>query len=496
MDPSIPLQVQVPTLSQAFAGPNAMLSMAQGLQSLQQSRQQVESQNIQLQSQRQANDERQSLMRLMQDPDSGVFNPDGSPNLEVAQKKILQVAPQTGPDVINKLTQLSSAHSNATQAKMNLNSAGRAQVSGLATALDAMGASPTQAAAAFKQLSDDNPDDPHIKQLADSYGTTLGMMPPDTPKDAMSKALKNLRAQLMSPQDQQATYAPTAGQFSNGAQSFPVATNPNRADYNATIGQPRDVGLLPAPSQNVVGTGPTGNPTVMTRDPYGRPTGIQNVPGAQGPVVIPPNESSATLPEVQQIRTAANTAAKQVPQLHQNAQEIQNLADQIPKGAAGNWWSTLSSKLGYNLGNDDATARQRLKHYMALQTSAAAQAMGADSVHAQQTAEAAGAGNEDWTPSAIKSTSKVFDAYATGMANFNNGLESYLSSPNNQAGPWGARTFQNAWSANFDPTAMQVVNALKSGDKAELAELNKRVTPDIKRKALNLAALIRGQIPQ
>ncbi|HEY6019341.1 MAG TPA: hypothetical protein VIY48_05380, partial [Candidatus Paceibacterota bacterium] len=205
-----------------------------------------------------------------------------------------------------------------------------------------------------------------------------------------------------------------------------------------------------------------------------------------------------TLPEVMQIRSAANNAASLAPGMHDNAKNIVQLADEMPKGKWGAFTTELASKIGYQVNDNASTIRQRLGHFMSLQMQQAASAMGANTDAAKATAEAAATGNGDWTPEAIKSTAKKYDAYVSGMEYFNKGMEGYLNSPQNTAGQWGARQFKNAWSANFDPVAMEILNAKKNGDTAEYKALvqQNRGNQQLIQKVKALGALSQGHLPQ
>jgi hypothetical protein len=95
---------------------------------------------------------------------------------------------------------------------------------------------------------------------------------------------------------------------------------------------------------------------------------------------------------------------------------------------------------------------------------------------------------------ALKAITKVNDAYVTGNEMFNKGIQATLANPNNPKDIYAVRDFQNAWSSNFDPRIMQLENAVKAGDTAEIKAIKTHLGPQgiaqLQVKATNLQQLI------
>lgn len=485
LDPSIPLSGTQPQPMQSLSNVLDMANSATRLRANQ----------IDLQKATQANNERIAMQGFMSNPDNWQTN--GQIDMSKVNAAVPKLAPYTGSDYIGRLTALSSAQTSAAQASQNLSESTRGIVSSTIGILGRSGIDdPKPYMFALDNLKKQFPNDQHVAQMADSYKTILSMTPPGS---HISQGAITLSQSLLSPTEQQGALSPTAGLTNTGGQLAETISKPmvgGNAPSISVTGRAQPLTLSPG-EQHVLGTDASGNPITIDRSPTGVITGVSGAGGRQ-PVMPPPGESSSTLPEVIKIRTDANNAAALAPGMHDNAKNIIKLADEIPQGKGGAWWVDLGSRLNYPLGGDEATARQRLGHFMGLQMQQAASAMGADTDAAKATAEAAATGSGDWTPAALKSTAKKYDAYVSGMEYFNKGMEGYLNGQQNTSGQWGARQFRNAWSANFDPVAMEILNAKKNGDTAEYKSLVQanRGNSQLIQKVKALGALSQGHMPQ
>lgn len=483
LDPSIPLQANNTSPMQSLSG---MLDVGNSMLRL-------KANSIEVQKATQANKERLVMQDFMSNPDN--WQTDGQVDMAKVNAAVPKLAPYTGADYIGKLTTLSNAQTNASQASMSLTQNERGIAANVVGILGRAGIDdPKVYSNALDDLKKQFKDSPGMQKMADSYKTILGMTPPGA---HISQGAVRLSQSLLDPAQQQSALSPTAGLTNTGGELAETINQPavgGNAPSVTMTGRAQPLTLAPG-EQHLVTTDATGNPATIDRSPTGEITGVS---GINRPAFPPPGESTSTLPEVQKIRTDANNAASLAPGMHDNARNIVQLADEMPKGKWGAFTTELASKIGYQVNDSQATIRQRLGHFMSLQMQQAASAMGANTDAAKATAEAAATGNGDWTPEAIKSTAKKYDAYVSGMEYFNKGMEGYLNSPQNTAGQWGARQFKNAWSANFDPEAMELLNAKKNGDKQEYQALidKNRGNKHFIEKVKNLNALVNGQIPR
>ena len=262
--------------------------------------------------------------------------------------------------------------------------------------------------------------------------------------------------------------------------------------------QPATGAVIPltiAPGEReVVSNNPvTQSPQVVTKGPQGNVVGVTPAPVAPGIPQLAPGDPQE-IPQRTAQRVAVNQAAANVPEQHFNNRQIIELAPKAFTGAGSQALGKVFSAYGIQqVPGDEASNYQRLGHFMARQVQANATAMGAGPDQAREIAANA-VGTTNWTKDAIVSTAKVNDAFATGLEHFNQGMEKAIQA--NGGNVLAVRDFQNAWSANFDPRAMQIYNAVQSGDKAEINAVVKQVggknsaqARDLIQKARNLETL-------
>ena len=482
----------------AQAHPSTMqdaLAPISSLMNLRQQQQQVQGTDIQLQKAMQANHERVLLQNFTSDPNN--WQTDGQIDMSKINAAVPKIAPLTGGEYIGKMTGLAAAQTQASQAKLQFTNSERTAVGQLYGVLGRAGVTdPAVVSKELDNLKAQYPDNPQMSQYIDAAKVTLGHLQPGP---GVSKQLITNSQALLSPDAQQGALSPQASLTNTGGALNETITQPavgGNAPSVSMTGRSQPLTLSPS-EQSIPATDAQGRPYTIDRNPQGQITGLQGV-GASQPILPPSGESMSTLPEVQKIRTDANAAAAAAPGMLDNAKNIIELADQMPQGKWGGWTTELASKIGYQANDNAATIRQRLVHFMALQSAQAAQTMGLGTDASRAVAEAAASGSQDWSADAIKATARKFAAYVKGSAEFNKGLESYLASPQDSAGQWGARQFKNAWSQNFDPVAMELLNARETGDTADYQRLIKanRSNPQFIQKVKNLSLLMNGQIPK
>lgn len=291
---------------------------------------------------------------------------------------------------------------------------------------------------------------------------------PDDPKvlgPAMAK-WRNLTFPI-STQVPQVAYAQTA------AENVPVQTQPLAGAVGPVPGAPRiPMGVAPTATQQQK-VDIAGNPYLEKRDQQGNIVN-EPLPGSNGPPPLlrrPPGEDQTSWESFARGRLASNQAALQVPEQHFNNKQIMHLADVAWTGTGSEALAAFFSTNGLQwVPGDKAANYQQLTHFLALQAQKNAQVMGAGTDAARSIAQQA-TGSSQWDPQAIKRSTKVVDALATGVEMFNRGLEAAINHPQNDKSLYAARDFQNTWAQNFDVQTMRLLNAHQNGDAKELALL-------------------------
>jgi hypothetical protein len=258
-----------------------MVNVARGAQNYQR-------EGISLTLEQQQEAERARLQEFLARPEN--YQSNGRMDLDKMNAEVMRIAPLTGAEVVSKLTGLSTAQTQASQASQNLTQDQRAIV---ASRLGMLGRLKVQDPRAYMseldQLIKENPNNRPLADLINGYKKTIELLPAgaDLPTLAISGANS-----LMSPQQQQQTLAPQAGTASTGAATFQTTTQPSLAGEapNVTVGQtPLVTAQLPPGSREV----PTGqvdinnNPIVNVYDANGRFVGQRAGTGTPGTNQLP-----------------------------------------------------------------------------------------------------------------------------------------------------------------------------------------------------------------
>lgn len=300
--------------------------------------------------------------------------------------------------------------------------------------------------------------------------------------EALAQALKDTVTAGINASAQGQAMTPSGPQVSTGQVTQNINTNP----LAAGVAQGAPIPGTTA-QQQIPPTAPVVNPQT------GQPTyyGPQGTGGGSGrPVTALSPSDQVELPLRTQERVAVNAAAAQVPTQHFNNQQIIKLADTAYTGTGASKWASVMGAMGIqNVSGDAASDFQRMQHFMALQAQSNAAAMGAGTDAARSMAEAA-TNKTNWTEKAVVSTAKVNDALATGVDLFNQGMEKAISKANGNV--LAKRDFQNKWAQVFDVRAMQLENALKAGDKAEIGRIVQSVGGPKSAGAKDLANKVRA----
>lgn len=258
-----------------------MVNVARGAQNYQR-------EGISLTLEQQQEAERAKLQEFLARPEN--YQTEGRVDINKLNAEIPRIAPLTGADWMSKFTGLSTAQTQATQASQNLTQTQREMIASRLAIMGRLGVNDKRAyMAELDQLVKENPNNRDLANLVGAYKKTLELVPGDA--DLPSLAISGANS-LLSPQQQQATFAPQTGTASTGAATFQTTTRPSVAGEapSVTVGQtPLVTAQLPPGSREV----PTGrfdtnnNPIVQVFDANGRFVGERAGTGTPGTSQLP-----------------------------------------------------------------------------------------------------------------------------------------------------------------------------------------------------------------
>jgi len=219
-----------------------MLGIARGAQAYQQAQQinplelQAKQQStrtgeIQLGVAEQADKERRNMQTFFADPNN--FQTNGRIDIDKINKVVPTIAPLTGSEYINKYTTLGNAQTEAIKAKQGLTQEQRSMVAQRFSILGRLGVKDKNAyIAEMDLLKKENPDNPDLSRLIDSY-KTIWENTMQSGDDLPGKAIAGAQT-LMTPAQQQAL----APSISTTAEGKTVTTQPSvgAAPPTATMG--------------------------------------------------------------------------------------------------------------------------------------------------------------------------------------------------------------------------------------------------------------------
>jgi hypothetical protein len=261
--------------------------------------------------------------------------------------------------------------------------------------------------------------------------------------------------------------------INSGGQTQIVQTNRFQPGSVETAGAPIQNTISPAQAEEIQ-TDALGNRYIVQRGPNGAILNTRPVPGSynaanqapgSGPATLPPGGPDA-IKAVQSEVDAARATANQAPVQHDINRTILSLTDKdFATGGLGALTQKFGSALGFKASGDAATDYNLLGKMLERQALSAAQGMGPQT-NAGLEAQIKANGSLEYTPQALRQIAELNDAITTGAEHYRNGLENAI----NQAGgnPMVKRQFDQAWSANFDPTITKLQNAKARGDQASV----------------------------
>jgi len=436
-----------------------MLNIARGAQQYQQAQQinplelQAKQQStrtgeIQLGVAEQADKERRNMQTFFADPNN--FQTNGRIDIDKINAVVPKYAPLTGSEYINKYTTLGNAQTEAIKAKQGLTQEQRSMVAQRFSILGRLGVKDKNAyIAEMDLLKKENPDNPDLSRLIDSYKTIWeGTM--QSGDDLPAKAIAGANT-LLSPAQQQTQFAPT------------VTTTP---EGKTITNKPSVAGEMPTSTMGTAGGLQANVPS--TGGPVG--AGAEIAPGmrvpypvrrADQPYMAEPSEQKDQAAGVEYRNNLVN-AQIGLPQARRNTEEVMKAANEINNelfeiekqgGVVGN----IGRKIRSTIGSDkyDLLAKD-----LAQQAITQSKTMGSLGVTVGGLDMSAVAnGTIKIPPDVLVTIAKRIEADRTNMDMQANGAQKFFEKfgDNNQ------KAFIQAWNANAKDTRIfEAINAMKN----------------------------------
>ena len=305
-----------------------MLGIARGAQAyqqaeqinplaLQQQQQAARTGQIQLGVSEQQDIERRNLQTFFSDPNN--FQTDGRIDIDKINAQVPKIAPLTGPDYVQKITTLGTAQTEGLKAKQNLTQDQRALIGSALGVAGRFGVDDPQIAIReLRMLADQNPNNADLKNLVEkSYVPIFSQMQKGP---GVTDALIKASQAIMSPTQQQTTFAPTVTTTAEGKQIITtpgVGIKPPTSTISTAGGLQANVPTTGGPS--AVGAGAEVAPGMRVPYPVRR---------ADQPYIAEPTEQKDQLAG-QEYRNRLIEAQGKLTQGRRNVEEVIQTASGI-----------------------------------------------------------------------------------------------------------------------------------------------------------------------
>lgn len=481
--------IKPPDPNQAIGSLSGIIGLQQQRQALQTGQYQQATAQADSQQAQQKNTELQKVGALMQNVHGGGYRKaDGSLDRQRLADDITTAAPVYGQAQAGSVLSQANEIVQNQKAKQDLTDSARTS---LGNTLTALAKDPNtrrdDVVTGYSQWLQDHKDDPAAFRIGIAQAALL----PQNDADPNYRATLGKFAATLTGQP---TTAPstieTAGQIQPGqTSSVTGAFNP----AGAPITKP------PTQTTNAAGQ-------ILNRSPQ---TGALSPAGAAGPAGPPgaaaaPGGINPTTAQAQTAQGAAKDAAANIEDaraIGDHAPAVRNVNDQLlqlsndTKTGPG---SQTLQKLAAVAGLPSGARYQEITAYLDRQAALSARQMGVPNTNAGLAASQSATGTTEYTPKALQEKVKFADALNSGAMAYRQGLDKAVGTG---AAPDVSKyqAFRSAWSQNFDPDVFRAEDAMRRGDKAELANLKNRLGPQgmkgLAQKSANLRLLESGQIP-
>jgi hypothetical protein len=450
-----------------------MLGIARGAQAyqqaeqvnplaLQQQQQAARTGQIALSVEEQKDKERRYMQTFFADPNN--FQTNGRIDIDKINKEVPTIAPLTGSEYINKYTTLGNAQTEAIKAKQGLTQDQRSMVAQRFSILGRLGVKDKNAyIAEMDLLKRENPDNPDLSRLIDSY-KTIWENTMQSGDDLPGKAIAGAQT-LMTPAQQQTALAPTISTVAGGQT---VTTKPSVAGEMPTS----TIGMAGGLQANV----PTGGPGAG-----GLPTaGAEVAPGmrlpfpvrrADQPYIAEPTEQKDQLAG-QEYRNRLVEAQGKLTQGRRNVEEVIQTASGIGENLlfpGGGVMGRLEQKVLSAMKSSEYDMLAKDLANLALSNATAMG--GAGNTVAGLDMQAVANGTIKVPPEVLIKIARRVQADQTNLDMQATGAQQFSQ----KFGDNNMKAYQQAWNANADSKIFEAINITRdiTDPAKQKAELNR-----------------------
>jgi len=432
---------------------------------LQQQQQTTRTGEIALGVEEQKNKERQEMQSFFADPNN--FQTNGRIDIDKINAVVPKIAPLTGADYISKYSTLGQAQTQAISAKQNLTQDQRNMIAQRFSILGRLNVQDKNAyIAEMDLLKKENPDNPDLGRLVDSY-KTIWQNSMESGPDLPGKAISGAQT-LLSPAQQQTALAPT---ITTTAEGRTVTTQPSVGPLapTATMGV---AGGMQAPTQpsatGLVGAGAEVAPGMRVPYPVRR---------ADQPYMPEPTEVRDQTAG-QEYRTRLVNAQGDLPTGRRNVEEVIKQANLLNEnlyefekggGLAGQVGRKI--RMAINSADYDILAKDLAR--LALSNASAMGGAGntVSGLDMQQVAN----GTIKMPPEKLVEIARRVQADQTNLDLQARGAQQFAQ----KFGDNNMKAYQQAWNANADTKVFEAMNIVRfvTDPAKQKTELN-RLFPD------------------
>ena len=413
---------------------------------LQQQQQAARTGQIQLGVSEQQDIERRNLQTFFSDPNN--FQTDGRIDIDKINAQVPKIAPLTGPDYVQKITTLGTAQTEGLKAKQNLTQDKKALISSFLGAAGRFGVD--DPAIVNKELQNflaTNPNDQEMKNLIEKAYVPIFSQMQKGP--GVTDALIKASQAIMSPTQQQTTFAPT---ITTTAEGKTITTTPG-------------VGITPPTSTVGMAGGLQAN-VPSTGGPSAVGAGAEIAPGmrvpypvrrADQPYMAEPTEQKDQAAGAEYRNNLVN-AQMGLAQGRRNVEEVMQQANKIGNElffAKGGIPGQIEQKIRMAIGSEDYDMLAKDLANMAITNSKAMGSVGGTVAGLDMAAVANG--TIKVPPDVLVKIARRVQADQTNLDMQANGAQRFSE----RFGDNNMKAYQQVWNKNADSKIFEAMNIVK-----------------------------------
>jgi hypothetical protein len=401
--------------------------------------------NRQAQVAREKEKELPIVQGFMSSPDNKDAN--GNWDLDKVNTILPTIAPITGPDFAQKITQGVKNHTEATEAKMKLSNTARGYMASLYGSYAQSGTQdPKEVAMGMANLAERMPE---LKPYIEPALRSLQNVPPG-PK--FTEGLYKARDEFMTPVEQITAFGPKAKMANIGGADRVVVEQPSIRGAQPTI-TPTGFGGQPIGGGTNAPTGGTTMPNATTGGKMPELVKYGNLKYTDDPSLFNLNDAQKKAYE------AGDKMVQAIPYSLKAAKDIQQpirkVEEFINSASGSKLYQTLQASGKYAFGNSDLDSL--IKNIAQVQAQNA-KIMGLDKTDSMQDLNAKLSGSEKIETKSLAGVMQQVKADSVGAEKFINGQKKFVEKNGDINGRIMAEKFQQAWAENYDTRIFQRQN--------------------------------------